>query len=187
MCQYSSDNGHATDWHLVHIGVGHYFIILAYPNLTGCHPSPGLRDARCRRHMHGGDCSCARRSHLSRGRCTYIHRFRRKYTINFFSPQGLWTDSQIEPLQRIVNFSHAHGTKIGIQLAHAGRKASTHAPWVRHHAGRDTALEDENGWPDSSEILHLDKFPRQILISLFSIWTQRNTFSKHRFNPESFN
>ncbi|KAF7340125.1 putative NADPH dehydrogenase C23G7.10c [Mycena venus] len=48
---------------------------------------------------------------------------------------GLWKDSQIAPLKRIVEFSHAQGTKIGIQLAHAGRKASTYAPWRTKAAG----------------------------------------------------
>lgn len=43
---------------------------------------------------------------------------------------GLWKDSQIEPLRRIVEFAHSQGQKIGIQLAHAGRKASTVAPWL---------------------------------------------------------
>ncbi|KAG5353666.1 hypothetical protein C0989_003803 [Termitomyces sp. Mn162] len=65
---------------------------------------------------------------------------------------GLWTDTQIEPLRRIVNFCHAQGAKIGIQLAHAGRKASTHAPWVQRRAGHGTsytAATDENGWPDN--------------------------------------
>jgi 2,4-dienoyl-CoA reductase-like NADH-dependent reductase (Old Yellow Enzyme family) len=43
---------------------------------------------------------------------------------------GLWKDSQIEPLKRIVEFAHSQGQKIGIQLGHAGRKASTVAPWL---------------------------------------------------------
>lgn len=66
--------------------------------------------------------------------------------------QGLWTDSQIEPLRRIVDFSHAQGTPIGIQLAHAGRKASTHAPWVQNRGGRSApyvASAAEDGWPDN--------------------------------------
>lgn len=43
---------------------------------------------------------------------------------------GIWKDSQIGPLKRIVEFAHSQGQKIGIQLAHAGRKASTIAPWL---------------------------------------------------------
>jgi len=43
---------------------------------------------------------------------------------------GLWEDSQIEPLRKIVEFAHSQNQKIAIQLAHAGRKASTVAPWL---------------------------------------------------------
>ncbi len=42
---------------------------------------------------------------------------------------GIWNDEQIAPLQRITNFITAQGSVPGIQLAHAGRKASTYAPW----------------------------------------------------------
>jgi 2,4-dienoyl-CoA reductase-like NADH-dependent reductase (Old Yellow Enzyme family) len=38
---------------------------------------------------------------------------------------GLWQDSQIENLRKVVEFAHSQGQKIMIQLAHAGRKAST--------------------------------------------------------------
>lgn len=38
---------------------------------------------------------------------------------------GLWSDSQIEPLKKIVEGVHALGAKIGIQLSHAGRKSRT--------------------------------------------------------------
>src|SRR6266536_4588925 len=43
---------------------------------------------------------------------------------------GLWTDSQIAPIRRIADFLHSQNQKLGIQLAHAGRKASTVAPWL---------------------------------------------------------
>jgi len=42
---------------------------------------------------------------------------------------GLWEDAQIAPLTRIVNFLHNEGAAAGIQLAHAGRKASTPIAW----------------------------------------------------------
>ena len=42
---------------------------------------------------------------------------------------GLWKDEHIAPLQRIVDFLHSQGAAAGIQLAHAGRKASTPIPW----------------------------------------------------------
>jgi 2,4-dienoyl-CoA reductase-like NADH-dependent reductase (Old Yellow Enzyme family) len=57
---------------------------------------------------------------------------------------GLWADSQIEPLKQVVDFVHSQGQKIGIQLAHAGRKASTVAPWL----GGSTATDAVGGWVD---------------------------------------
>ena len=68
---------------------------------------------------------------------------------------GLWVDSQIAPLQRIVDFAHTQTAKVGIQLGHAGRKASTLATWVRsnvdgtHNTDTAIAFDDEGGWPDN--------------------------------------
>lgn len=68
---------------------------------------------------------------------------------------GIWGEEHIAPLQRIVNFVHANGAKIGIQLAHAGRKASTYSPWVAMDprgvplTASHIAGSDENGWPDN--------------------------------------
>src|ERR1700722_19993019 len=47
------------------------------------------------------------------------------------SPQdlGIWSDDHIEPLARIVPFIHEQGSVAGMQLAHAGRKASKYRPW----------------------------------------------------------
>lgn len=59
---------------------------------------------------------------------------------------GLWKDSQIAPLKRIVEFAHSQSQKIGIQLGHAGRKASTVAPWLSKGAVATAAV---NGWPDN--------------------------------------
>lgn len=59
---------------------------------------------------------------------------------------GLWKDSQIEPLRKIVEFAHSQGQKIMIQLGHAGRKASTIAPWL---GSGDVATYELNGWPDN--------------------------------------
>ena len=42
---------------------------------------------------------------------------------------GIWKDEHIERLRRIVDFIHLQGAVAGIQLAHAGRKASTAVPW----------------------------------------------------------
>ncbi|KAL2823743.1 NADH-dependent flavin oxidoreductase [Aspergillus pseudoustus] len=55
---------------------------------------------------------------------------------------GLWKDSQIEPIRQVIEFAHSQGQKIGIQLAHAGRKASTLAPWV----GGGVATDAVGGW-----------------------------------------
>lgn len=56
---------------------------------------------------------------------------------------GIWEDKHIVPLKRIVDFVHEQGSKVGIQLAHAGRKASCEKPW---DGGGQIAPEDKNGW-----------------------------------------
>ena len=58
---------------------------------------------------------------------------------------GLWNDAQQQALDRVVTLAHAHGSKIGIQLAHAGRKASTY-PW-RPGAPEGSVPIAEGGWP----------------------------------------
>jgi 2,4-dienoyl-CoA reductase-like NADH-dependent reductase (Old Yellow Enzyme family) len=60
------------------------------------------------------------------------------------SPQdaGIWTDEQAADYARIVDFVRAQGAVHGIQLAHAGRKASTRAPW----RGRGYLPPAEGGW-----------------------------------------
>ncbi|GBE77697.1 Putative NADPH dehydrogenase [Sparassis crispa] len=131
MCQYSADNGHVTDWHLVHIG--------------------GFA-------TRGAGAICMEATAVvPEGR---------------ISPQdaGLWTDSQIAPFQRVVNFAHAQGTLIGVQLAHAGRKASTLAPWVESDVAQTrrtatrVAQKTEGGWPDEvygpSDLPFSDKYPK---------------------------
>jgi 2,4-dienoyl-CoA reductase-like NADH-dependent reductase (Old Yellow Enzyme family) len=60
---------------------------------------------------------------------------------------GLWEDSQIAPLRRLADFLHSQGQKIGIQLAHAGRKASTVAPWLSERGKSAVATEEVGGWP----------------------------------------
>lgn len=55
---------------------------------------------------------------------------------------GLWDDGQVEPLARIVRFIESHGTVAGVQLAHAGRKASTNRPWK----GGGPVPPEEGGW-----------------------------------------
>ena len=64
------------------------------------------------------------------------------------SPQdsGIWSDAHIKPLAEIVEFVHSQNQKIAIQLAHAGRKASTAAPWLKTQ--RSVPIE-QDGWPDN--------------------------------------
>jgi len=57
---------------------------------------------------------------------------------------GIWSDDHIEPLARIVHFMSRQGSLVGIQLGHAGRKASTPAPWEHRSV---TLTEAEGGWP----------------------------------------
>ncbi|KAJ9652373.1 NADH-dependent flavin oxidoreductase [Neophaeococcomyces mojaviensis] len=122
LCQYSAQNGYATDWHLTHLGG----IIQRGPGLTFVEAA-GV---------------------TPQGRIT---------------PEdvGIWEDGQIEPLRRIVEFAHSQGQKIAIQLAHAGRKASTVAPWL---SMGDTAVEEVNGWPNDvwapSAVAFSDTFPQ---------------------------
>lgn len=104
MCQYSSVDGLANDWHLVHLGsraVGGAGLI--FTEATAVTPN---------------------------GRITA-------------QDLGLWHDDQIEPLQRITRFIRAQGAVAGIQLAHAGRKASTYRPWLGKHG---SVKEEEGGW-----------------------------------------
>jgi 2,4-dienoyl-CoA reductase-like NADH-dependent reductase (Old Yellow Enzyme family) len=60
------------------------------------------------------------------------------------SPQdlGIWTDAHVEPLRRAFSFVAAQGSVPGIQLAHAGRKASTSPPWL----GGKPISPAEGGW-----------------------------------------
>jgi 2,4-dienoyl-CoA reductase-like NADH-dependent reductase (Old Yellow Enzyme family) len=55
---------------------------------------------------------------------------------------GLWEDAQVEPLARIVRFIEEQGAAAGVQLAHSGRKGSTHAPWL----GGGPVAAAEGGW-----------------------------------------
>jgi len=57
---------------------------------------------------------------------------------------GIWSQAHIEPLARVAKFLHAQGSVGGIQLAHAGRKASTARPWD----GGARLAPNEGGWPE---------------------------------------
>jgi len=104
MCQYSSQDGFANDWHLVHLGsraVGGAALVITEASAVE-----------------------------ARGR---------------ISPAdlGIWKDEHIQPLTRITAFLRGQGAVAGIQLAHAGRKASTHVPWEK---GGSFLPESEGGW-----------------------------------------
>ena len=141
MCQYSSPNGLATDWHLVHIGVS----VVFHPRSA---PSQGLARSVAKQFAirGAGLISMEATAVTPEGR---------------ISPQdnGIWSDEHIPNLKRITDFVHAQGGVIGIQLAHAGRKASTRSPWAsvdlkrknRDPTGSDVATVEEGGWPDNGE------------------------------------
>jgi len=129
MCEYSSTDGYANDWHLVHLGsraVGGAGLVLTEATAV-----------------------------LPEGR---------------ISPQdlGVWMDDHIEPLSRIVRFIHEQGSVAGIQLAHAGRKASTYRPW----AGHGRVPETEGGWNNvvaPSALAFDDEYPMPRALSIDGI------------------
>lgn len=103
MCQYSSEDGMPTDWHLVHLGsraVGGAGLV--FVEATAVSPEGRI------------------------------------------SPQdsGMWSDAHAAAYARITKFIKAQGAVAGIQLAHAGRKASTAAPWD----GGKKVDEANGGW-----------------------------------------
>jgi 2,4-dienoyl-CoA reductase-like NADH-dependent reductase (Old Yellow Enzyme family) len=75
---------------------------------------------------------------------------------------GLWKDSQIEPLKRIVDFAHSQNQHMCIQLAHAGRKASTVAPWIDRKAA---ATAEVRKLPLLSSFLLFSVFLNEVLLT----------------------
>ena len=67
---------------------------------------------------------------------------------------GLWSDAHIAPLRRIVEFVKSQGAVAGIQIAHAGRKASCHLPW---DGGAPIPPGEPNGW----EVVAPSAIPRR--------------------------
>lgn len=92
---------------------------------------------------------------------------------------GLWLDAQIPGWQRHVQFAHSQNQKIAIQLAHAGRKASTCPPFLGFNQG--THL-DGNGWPDDimgpSAIRWSDKLPQPREMTLREIEELKADFAR---------
>src|SRR5690606_1127875 len=104
MCQYSSEDGFATDWHLVHLGsraVGGAAAVIA--EATAVSPE---------------------------GRISA-------------DDLGIWKDAHIDKLTQIASFIKAQHAVAGIQLAHAGRKASTRAPWK---GGKQVPAGEAGSW-----------------------------------------
>jgi 2,4-dienoyl-CoA reductase-like NADH-dependent reductase (Old Yellow Enzyme family) len=61
---------------------------------------------------------------------------------------GLWSDEHIAPLARVAAFLKAHGAAAGIQLGHAGRKASTQRPWFGNGpVGPEDLARGDAPWP----------------------------------------
>lgn len=56
---------------------------------------------------------------------------------------GIWKEEQMEKLKSIVSFVHGQKSKIGIQLAHAGRKASHDLPW---RGGKQLNFDNRDAW-----------------------------------------
>lgn len=85
------------------------------------------------------------------------------------SPQdlGLWKDEHIEKLSRITAFLKQQGSVAGIQLAHAGRKASTHAPWK----GRGRVEPEEGGWQvlAPSALAYSEDYPQPVALDAAGI------------------
>src|ERR1700719_5048175 len=86
------------------------------------------------------------------------------------SPQdlGIWMDDHIDPLARVVRFIHEQGSVAEMQLAHAGRKASTYAPGKGH--GR--IPESEGGWDNvvaPSALPFADNYPMPRALSVDGI------------------
>ena len=129
MCQYSSADGYANDWHFVHLGsraVGGAGLVFTEATAV-----------------------------LPEGR---------------ISPQdlGIWMDDHIDPLARIVRFIHEQGSVAGMQLAHAGRKASTYRSWEGH----GKIPESNGGWNNvvaPSALAFADDYPLPQALSIDGI------------------
>jgi len=98
---------------------------------------------------------------------------------------GLWRDDQIEPFARITSFLKANGAAAGVQLAHAGRKASSQRPWHGNGPVDDSdrargerpwqtlapsPLPVAEGWPTPREMTRADI---QAVVDAFAAATKR--------------
>lgn len=78
-----------------------------------------------------------------------------------YADVGLWSDEQIEPLRRTVDFLHSQGSGASIQLAHAGRKASSPVPFRPDPADAEKAAIAFEDWQPiaPSPFIHSEKQP----------------------------
>lgn len=90
---------------------------------------------------------------------------------------GIWLDAHISVLKSHTDFAHSQGQKIGIQLAHAGRKASTVAPWL---SSGDTAAAAAGGWPDDvvapSAVAYDERYPKPRAMTMAEIEELKQDF-----------
>ncbi|KAF5371446.1 hypothetical protein D9757_009978 [Collybiopsis confluens] len=80
---------------------------------------------------------------------------------------GIWDDSHIMGLKQIVDFAHSQGQKIGIQLGHAGRKASTVAPWLQGNYPATEIVGGHNDAVGPSPIAYaeINQVPKELSVS----------------------
>ncbi|HEY1941321.1 MAG TPA: NADH:flavin oxidoreductase/NADH oxidase [Roseiarcus sp.] len=88
---------------------------------------------------------------------------------------GVWSEKHFEPLERIARFVDAQGAIAGIQLAHAGRKASTYRPW----SGKGAVPKAEGGWTPlaPSAIRFAEDYPQPEAMSLADVAAAQNAFA----------
>ena len=93
------------------------------------------------------------------------------------SPQdlGVWSEKHFEPLERIARFIDAQGAIAGIQLAHAGRKASVYRPW----SGRGAVPEAQGGWKPvaPSAVRFADDYATPEALSLEGVAATQRAFA----------
>lgn len=96
-----------------------------------------------------------------------------------YADLGLWSDAQIEPLRRIVDFLHSQGAAAGIQLAHAGRKASTSVPFRPHVTDAEKADIGYEAWEPiaPSALIHSERAagfskPREMTIADITVYKE---------------
>ncbi|MDR1825933.1 MAG: NADH:flavin oxidoreductase/NADH oxidase [Bifidobacteriaceae bacterium] len=87
---------------------------------------------------------------------------------------GLWEDAQIEPLAALVSFMHSQGAMAGIQLQHAGRKASTSEMW----SGSTPLGLAEGGWTaEAPSAIAFEGYPEPRALETGDVWQLVKAFA----------